>query len=65
MVEKLKPCAACGCPDAYLDSSATADAIWIECALCDNQVRGRVAVEELAEQWNAMDRSAMPEFKDD
>lgn len=65
MTEKLKPCPSCGCPDVYLDSSAQAAASWIECALCDNRVQASVAEETLAEQWNAIDRTAMPEFTDD
>jgi hypothetical protein len=61
---RLKPCPNCGCHDVHLDSSSAAGASWIECEGCDNRFQRKCDEEALAERWNKLNRSAMPEYDD-
>ena len=62
---KLSRCPKCGSGDVYIDSNRHAEASWIECCDCDHRMQSNVDEETLTERWNALDRSAMPEFDDD
>ncbi len=61
-MSKLKCCPECGSPDVYIDSNRQAAASWIECADCDHRMQQSVDEDTLTERWNALDRSATPDF---
>ena len=62
----MLPCPKCGCPDELeLDSSASANASWIDCHWCEYGVQQACDEETLVERWNALRRDNMPAWTDD
>lgn len=59
----MKPCPKCGCADELtVDSSAIAEASWIECGMCDFRFQRACDEETLKEKWDALSRLSMPLF---
>lgn len=64
--DKLRACPKCGCPDEIeIDSSSIANASWAECHYCEYRLQLPIDEDLMVEHWNSLDRTKMPEFRDD